>query len=307
MILLAALAMGAAVWTAAAAAAGRPVTFRRSRPGRHHDRRLQRQIWLSQAGAAVTPGQFVAVSFATGAAGFVVFYGLARTVVVALVPAAALCAAPYAYWATERRKKKDAEVAAWPEAIRNLLASLQRGLTLHQGLEELAVSGPIPLRAHMARYGRLEPQVGRQRALETVRADLADTTADRILIALGLAFVKGNTLVIQILDQLATQAGEDDLLREKIATAAVMPRINMWGTFSVPYLILIFLCASQSFYRSFYSSSLGIVVVAGGLVASMAGIAIIKAINHITPEKRVFATTVSDTAAGIVATPLEAR
>jgi tight adherence protein B len=290
-MLLGAVLCLAAVWTAILAATGRPVPLvRRSRDAEGRPRRLDRQIWLSQAGASVTPRQFLGVSAATGLVAFLGCYALSRTEVVSLIPAVAASLVPYGYWASERRKRSAAQVRAWPEALRHLLAGLQRGLTLHQGLEELAVSGPQPLRPVMARYGRLERQVGPERAMETIRAELADTTSDRVLLALELAFTKGKEIVTDILAQLADDASEDLVTAEKLATAAVMPTINAWATFCVPYVILIFLCATEGFFRSFYSSGIGLAVVAVGALMSTVGMLIIRRMGQPVPEYRVFET-----------------
>ncbi|MDQ6616603.1 MAG: hypothetical protein M3083_18130 [Actinomycetota bacterium] len=290
-MLLGALLVFVAIWTGILAATGRPVDLsgRRRNTGRPR-RRVDRQVWLSQAGASVTPRQFTGVSAAIGAVAFLICYALSRTVIVSLIPAAAATAVPYAYWGAERRKHAAAQGRAWPEAIRHLLAGIQRGLTLHQGLEELAVSGPEPLRPAMARYARLERQVGRQRALETVRTELADTTSDRVLLTLELAFSKGKEIVVDILGQLADETTEDGVTAEKVATAAVMPRINMWATLSVPYLILIFLCATEGFYRDFYSSGLGLAVVAVGAALSLLGMLSVRKLGQPIPEYRVFET-----------------
>ena len=64
------------------------------------------QVWLSQAGAAVTPRQFWAVSAGVGAAAFVLFVAISRTVVVSALPALALAATPYAYWSSQRRSRR---------------------------------------------------------------------------------------------------------------------------------------------------------------------------------------------------------
>ena len=107
MIVLAALCAALAVGLGAETVAGRPLrwprpTGRRGPAGRGG--RLSRQVWLSQAGAAVTPAQFWAVSAGLAAVAFVVLFAVDRAAVVAVVPAVGVGAVPYGYWAAQRRR-----------------------------------------------------------------------------------------------------------------------------------------------------------------------------------------------------------
>ena len=132
----------------------RPTLRRRKNGQRSH--RDNFQVWLSQAGAAVTPGQFWAVSVGVGVIAFVVLLAISGTFVVSALPAAALAATPYAYWSGQRRKQAAARSAAWPDALRYLVGVLGAGVaTLHDALVELARSGPEPLRPPISRYVRM--------------------------------------------------------------------------------------------------------------------------------------------------------
>ena len=151
MIALGALFAALAAWSIGETVAGRPVRLRvrarRSRPGR-----VSCQVWLSQAGAAVTPGQFWAVSAAVGVVSFLVLFALSRTVVVAAIPAVALAASPYGYWATARRRRAAARLAAWPDGLRYVIGALEASIsTLHDAVAELSRSGPEPLRPPIGR------------------------------------------------------------------------------------------------------------------------------------------------------------
>ena len=169
MSLLAAILVGACAWAVGRRAFGGPVASHRfgelglrlSAAGRNKSERPSFQVWLSQAGAAVTPRQFWAVSAGVGAAAFVLFVAISRTVVVSALPALALAATPYAYWSSQRQKQAAARSGAWPDALRYMVGALGAGIaTLHDALEDLAKSGPEPLRAPMARYVRLSRASG---------------------------------------------------------------------------------------------------------------------------------------------------
>ena len=288
MRLLAALTVGLLVWATMEALAGRPFTVKR---GRAHGRRAARQVWLSQAGAAVTPAQFWAVCAATAAATFVVLYAIDRTFIVALVPGVGAGVVPYGYWSLERQKRANARFQAWPDALRLVTGGLQAGIaTLHEALEELSVSGPEALRPPMARYVRL---VGRgvtpAQALEAVRAELADPVSDPVLLTLALAAQEGTAVAVEVLSDLGAQITGDLELAERVRTEQTQSRIAAWGVFVLPYGLLVLLCAVEGFYRDFYSQPAGLAVVLVGAVMSVTGLVIVRRLaKPIAATQRVF-------------------
>ncbi|MGH9126216.1 MAG: type II secretion system F family protein [Acidimicrobiales bacterium] len=292
---LAALAGGAFVWMCAEILAGRPVTIRARRPGpRPVGRRANRQVWLSQAGAAVTPRQFWAVCAATAAATFLVLFAIDRTLVVALVPAAGAGALPYLYWSVERRKRADARFEAWPDALRNITGGLLAGIaTLHEAMEELAVSGPVALQPPFARYSRLVGRgVGERQALEAIREELADPVSDAVILNLELAALEGTEVALRVLGDLASQITADLELAEKVRTIQTQSRIAGWAVFVLPYALLVFLCASEPLYRQFFGSSVGLLVVLLGAAMSLIGFSAVRKLSKpISPHERIFASS----------------
>ena len=76
---------------------------------------------------------------------------------------------------------------AWPDGIRDILASVVAGRSVGQAVTTLAVSGPEPLRAAFARFPLLARMLGTVAALEVVKEELGDPTSDRIIEVLILA------------------------------------------------------------------------------------------------------------------------
>jgi len=244
-----------------------------------HQARLNRaarsQVWLSQAGAAVTPSQFLAVSAGLGAVTFAVLVSIVRAPVVAALPAVLATASPYAYWASQRRKQAAARSAAWPDALRYLVGVIGAGVaTLHDALVELSRSGPASLRAPMSRYVRLAARLGARQAIETVRGELADPISDPVLLAFEGAMEEGTETALRVLSDLGSQITSDIGLTERIRTLQTQSRMATWGCFAVPYLLLMFLCATNEEYRHFFSSALGLAVVICGALMSLTGLAL---------------------------------
>lgn len=293
---LAALCAAGCVWLGAELFRGRGgvQTAKSHRPHRLYvGKGPSRQVWLSQAGAAVTPRQFWAVSGAVAIVAFILLYLVDQTVAVAVIPAAAAGAAPYAYWSFQRRRRADARSQAWPEALRQVIGQLESGAaTLHDALEGLAVSGPPALRAPMGRYVRLSARVGYRQALEAVRMELADPISDPVLLTFGMAVEEGTDQVLRILSSLIYQIEGDLQLAERIRTVQTQSRLATWAVFGVPYVLLVFLCATQPFYRQFFSEPAGLVVMAVGVSLSLVGLFLARRLGRPIPTTdRVFVTS----------------
>ena len=269
-------------------AAMRQLMLGRGRGARHGAAGFQ--VWLSQVGAGVTPTQFWVVSAGVGVVEFGLFMVVSRPVVVAVLPAAACAGAPYSYWSAQRHKQATARSAAWPDALRYLVGALGAGITtLHDGLEELARSGPEPLRAPMARYVRVSARLGDRQALEAVRAELADPISDPVLLAFAGAIEEGTETVLRVLADLGSQITADIQLTEKIRTIQTQSRAANWGCFAMPYVVLVFLCATNPSYRQFFSEPVGLVLVVAGAIMSVVGlVASRRLVRPIGTTERVF-------------------
>jgi len=245
-------------------AAMRQLMLGRGRGARHGAAGFQ--VWLSQVGAGVTPTQFWVVSAGVGVG------------------------APYSYWSAQRHKQATARSAAWPDALRYLVGALGAGITtLHDGLEELARSGPEPLRAPMARYVRVSARLGDRQALEAVRAELADPISDPVLLAFAGAIEEGTETVLRVLADLGSQITADIQLTEKIRTIQTQSRAANWGCFAMPYVVLVFLCATNPSYRQFFSEPVGLVLVVAGAIMSVVGlVASRRLVRPIGTTERVF-------------------
>src|SRR5579875_1966761 len=105
-----------AVWLGLESVQGRAHVVLRGRPRPRG--RNKRQVWLSQAGAAVTTSQFAAVSFGVGVAIGLAVLVVTRTPVLGLIGLLAGALVPYSYWSARRRQLTSARVLAWPDALR---------------------------------------------------------------------------------------------------------------------------------------------------------------------------------------------
>ncbi|HEX2029353.1 MAG TPA: type II secretion system F family protein [Nitriliruptorales bacterium] len=287
MTLLAALLTGGFVYLAAAVLTGRLPAFDRWRP-RPRGAVSDRQLWLIQAGADLTPRQFVAGSAAVGVAVLALIAAGTGTPAVAIVPAVAVGLAPRAYFARRRAARMREVQEAWPEGIRELLASISAGSSLHQALTALAVAGPAALQRAFERYPVLARMLGVVPALEVVKEELADPTSDRVIEVLILAHERGGHILTDILRDLADATSRDVRTLEEIATDSLEQRINARAVFVLPWIVLLVLTLRPGHFRDFYRSPGGLVVVLAGAVLSLLGMWVVGRLGREPTEERVF-------------------
>jgi len=102
---------------------------------------------------------------------------LTGSIFVALVPGIAVALLPRAYFGRRRRARLREVQRAWPDGLRDILASITAGLSLTQGRHESRVHGAGDAAVAFARFSELARVVGTGPALELLKEDLADATA----------------------------------------------------------------------------------------------------------------------------------
>lgn len=286
MSVLAALAWGVALFFATGFAIG--TAPRLDRPPRRTPEMSDRQLWLHQAGVALTPRQFWAASALAGLLAFACFVALTGVPAVALVPAAAIACTPRAYFARRRSARLQAVQAAWPDGLRDVLAAISAGASLTQALLTLAHSGPEPLQEAFARFALLSRMLGTVPALEVVREELADPTTDRVIEVLILAHERGGPIVSLILADLVTATAKDLKAQEEIASEGLEMKINARAVLVLPWFVLLALTIGDGPFRAFYSGSGGALVVVVGALASAVGYLLVTRLGRERTETRVF-------------------
>lgn len=289
MILLAGLLTGVFAFLLAGLITGNLPRF--GRPDAHR-RSSARQIWLIQAGADLTPRQFTVGSLLAGVAAFGVTLAATGTAAVAAAPAVAVGLLPRAYYSRQRAARLREVEEAWPDGLRELVASISAGLSLHQALVALSVGGPAPLRRAFGRYPLLADVLGIVPALETVKEELADPTSDRVLEVLVLAQERGGHLLSDILRDLADATVKDVRTVEEIKTDALEQKINARAVLLLPWLVLVALTARPGHFRDFYQSAGGLVTVIVGGLLSLVGIWLVARLSRDPDEPRVFGAAV---------------
>lgn len=270
---------------ATAAAAGLAVHWVMTRP---RSQRSRGPRTSTIPGLDVTSLQFWVTVIAAGALTFVVVFALTSILAVSLVPAIVVATLPKAYFARKRGQRLARVQEAWPDGLRDLLSSVRSGASLPSAIENLALFGPEPLREAFQGFDVYSRSLGVVPALEMVKDDIADPTADRIIEVLILAHERGGPVVPEILEDLAEATTRDMWTMEQVRTEALEQKINSRVVFVLPWIVLVAMTARSGAFREFYSSPPGLLVVAIGGVMSLVGVGIASRLGAQPPEPRVF-------------------
>lgn len=251
-------------------------------------RRRRKAISAPVPGLDVTRLQFWAIVIGAGAVTFLIVYAFTGLVAVSFVPAVVVATMPKAYLVRKRAQRLARIHESWPDGLRDILASVRSGASLPSAIENLALFGPEPLREAFQGFDVYSRSLGVVPALEMVKHDLADPTADRIIEVLILAYERGGAVVPEILEDLAEATTRDLWTMEQIRSEALEQKINSRVVFVLPWIVLVAMTSRSGAFRDFYSSSAGVMVVALGGVMSMIGVAIASRLGAQPVEPRVF-------------------
>lgn len=239
-------------------------------------------------GLDVSPPQFWVTVIGAGAVTYFVVFALTELVVVSLVPSLVVATLPKAYFVRKRAQRLARVQEAWPDGLRDILSSVRSGASLPTAIENLAAFGPEPLREAFQGFDVYSRSLGVVSALELVKDDIADPTADRIIEVLILAYERGGSVVPEILTDLAEATTRDLWTLEQVRTEALEQKINSRVVFVLPWLVLVAMTARSGAFRDFYSTPAGLLVVAIGGVMSLIGVAVASRLGAQPSEPRVF-------------------
>ena len=255
----------------------RPRSVRTSRVG----------VLITQAGIPrITPAAVVGACVASA-----VVIG-ALTLIVTAIPMAALLAAllagflPFMLLRRRARQLVHARRAAWPDAVDSLVSGVRAGLALPEAVTDLGGRGPEPLRPYFVRFaGEYRATGSFTGALEMLRGDMADPTADRVAAALAVAWDVGGTDLGTVLRTLSA------LLREDARTRGDIEARQSWTvnaarvSVAAPWVTLALLCTRPEAVAAF-STGLGALVLVVAAIISLVAYRLMLAIGRLPQERR---------------------
>jgi tight adherence protein B len=246
-------------------------------------------LWLEQAGVGLGIAAFWGGSAFAGLFAMLVVATLTGSVFVAVVPGAAVALVPRAYFGRRRRSRMREVQEAWPDGLRDIVASVAAGLSLTQAITNVAATGPPALRVAFARFPQLARVLGTGPALDLIKEDLADATSDRVIEVLVLAQERGGAIVRDILEDLVGATSRDLKLLEELETEGLEMRINARAVMVLPWCVLVALTARPGAFRAFYQSTPGVLTLVLAGILTMIGVAVLGRLGREPVEARPFA------------------
>ena len=286
-----ALAGGFTAYLIAGLLLGVAPTFTRSH---RRPRKARLRRWLTQVGSPLTPLQFIAASAGIGVAAWLLLALVMGEWFASFFPAVA-CSG-YLGWTYERRRRERLRDIAesWPDAIRLLLSYVRSGSTVPMAVAALATQGPLALREAFEGWEERSRLLGFTTALELVREQLADPASDRVIEVLLIAHEWGGELVVTVLSDLADEVTEDLRTERVIKAEGTTQRIESWVVGVTPWLLLVYLTASQGAYRIFYQTGTGRLVVLVAAIWWALGLVVLRAVKKRDAEIRVLGSAVDE-------------
>jgi tight adherence protein B len=263
-------------------------TVSMDRPGR--DRRLMRRLrdWMAQAGASgASAGQLLALCLGLGLLAGLPLLGLtgsaplvaAFAVLTGYLPVLALRA-------RQRRRTRELR-EVWPDAIDHLVSAVRAGLSLPEAVAALAERGPQALREPFARFAIVYHATGRfGHALDQLKAELADHTADRVVEALRVAREVGGGELGRILRTLSGFLRDEHRVRKELEARQTWVLVAARMSFATPWLVLLLLATKPEALAA-YRGAGGAVVLAVGAAMATVGYRLMLVIGRLPSEERV--------------------
>ena len=231
----------------------------------------------------------VAFSVVAGAVGAIVAYGLLGTTMPAL-SIGVLCSAIPARLEQSRVQRRSNELTEkWPDFLAHVRSSVAAGATLPDAFIDAAdrIGGAFAEYSdHVQRdttYGG-----GFAVALTTLRTDLNDPVADRILATLLIAQRTGGHRVGEVLASLGVSVADEIRLRKAHDAAMTEQRLTATVALVAPWVLLSLSIATNPQAASTFDTPEGAVVVLGGLAATGLGWLLARRASTLTATPRLF-------------------
>ena len=244
---------------------------------------------LARAGVTgVAPATFVALDILVGLVGAALT--LILVPVVALAPVAGVVAAalPVVGLRARAAARRRALRAVWPDVVDHLLSGIRSGLGLPEAIVTLAESAPSGVQEPFRQFRRDYVRTARfEESLDTLKANLADPVADRIIETLRMAREVGGTELPTVLRSLSQYLRADAAVRGEVDARQSWVRAAARLGVVAPWVVLVLL-GTRPEAAAAYNSVGGAVLVVGGLAVTLVAYRIMIALGRLPEEGRWF-------------------
>ena len=246
------------------------------------------QDWATQAGVrGARLGHLVVVCGGSGTAAGLTLLALSRSPWLGLAFAGLAGWLPLGALRARRHRRLRELREVWPDAIDNLASGVRAGLSLPEAVAALAERGPETLRPAFTRFADDYHATGRfGTALDRLKDELADPTADRVVEALRLAREVGGSELGRMLRTVSAFLRDEQRVRKELEARQTWVVVAARLAFATPWVVLLLLATKPEAIAA-YRGSGGAMVLAIGAAMAVAGYRLMLAIGRLPTEERV--------------------
>jgi tight adherence protein B len=185
-------------------------------------------------------------------------------------------------------RRRSANRAIWPDVVDHLVASVRAGMSLPDSVGALAELGPAVTRTAFASFDDEFRRTGDfGHAVDTLKARLADPTADRILETLRMAREVGGTDLTAVLRGLSAYLREDATLRAEVGARQSWIRNAARLGVAAPWLLLLVLASRPETLQA-YDSAAGSALILCGVGVTLVAYRLMIGLGRLPEERRWF-------------------
>lgn len=229
---------------------------------------------------------FVVASVLLGACGVLLGAGLFGTVGIAYPIGTFAAWLPTGFAKRRRDLRRKTFREEWPDAFASLISAIRAGMSLPEACTSLATRGPAHLKDGFTSFASSYRSSGNlETSLARLREELSDPIADRVAVALLLANEVGGTDLIRILKATATFVREDLRTRKEIEARWSWTVTAARVAAAAPWIVLA-LMATRPEAATAYNTTVGLIVIAGGALATFVGYRLMLRAGRLPEEPR---------------------
>lgn len=185
-------------------------------------------------------------------------------------------------------RRRSANRAIWPDVVDHLVASVRAGMSLPDSVGALAELGPATTRTAFASFDDEFRRTGDFGfAVDSLKARLADPTADRILETLRMAREVGGTDLTAVLRGLSAYLREDAVLRAEVGARQSWIRNAARLGVAAPWLLLLVLASRPETLQA-YDSAAGTALILCGVGVTLVAYRLMIGLGRLPEERRWF-------------------
>jgi tight adherence protein B len=229
--------------------------------------------FISAAGFAISPGDFLLLSLGAGAVLAVAAQLMLGWPIVTIVAFLIGIALPAWYLRQRQESRRSSLQAALAELVDALRAAVRAGMSVEEGLASLARSGPDALRPALTELVRDMRIGGFEEALQRAQDRLADPVFDTVAAALLMSHRVGGRNLSTVLDGLGRSVRQTVQVEREVRAEQAKNVLSARVIAALPVVLILAVRGMNPHYLDVFSTPTGQALLALCLLSTIVGYA----------------------------------